>query len=128
MKTNCVNKTTRLINHSFELVIIYSCFHLYPLMFIFLTLFLSFLFFLFFCTSSYLIKITEPFHRVVTLRQYYYKSNIKDTNFCTKITSSNTRSNGGNIRENYGNTRGRLCQLKLNDMGYHVICHMGFGA
>ena len=26
------------------------------------------------------------------------------------------------------NTHGNPCQLKLNDMDYHVNCHAGFGA
>ena len=52
-------------------------------------------------------------------------SNIRDTNLCIKITRGNTR---GNTRENDDNTRGRPCQLKLNDMDCHVICHVGFCA
>ena len=52
-------------------------------------------------------------------------NNIKDTNLyinlCTKITCGNLRDNVGNTRGDDDNTRGRSCQLKLNDIDYHII-------
>ena len=37
------------------------------------------------------------------------------------------RDNSGNTHGNYGNTHDKLCKLKLNDMDYHVNCHVRFG-
>ena len=36
------------------------------------------------------------------------------------------RGNSSNTRRNNVNTCGKSCQLKLNDMNYHVNCHKKF--